>query len=54
METETEIDHSVGIEDTIDKSLDLTIRDNHRINETTGKETIDAKMMELEVTVEIE
>ena len=54
METETEIDHSVGIEETIDKTLDLTIGDNHRIDVTKGEETIDAKIMVLEVTAEIE
>ena len=59
MEIETEIDHSVGIELTIDKTLDITIGDNHkidiyRIDVTIGEEAIDTKIMELMVTVEIE
>ena len=36
------------------KPLDQTIRDNHRIDETIGKEMIDAKIMEPEAIVEIE
>ena len=59
MEIETEIDHSLGIEVAIDKSLDLTIGDNHKIDQhkmdmTLGEEAIDAKIMVLEVTLEIE
>ena len=59
LEIETEIDHSVGIELTIDKTLDLTIGDNHKIDVhrmdmTIGEEAIDAKIVELEVTVEME
>ena len=45
LETETEIDHPVGIEQTTDetmaKTLSQTIGDNHRINETIGEEIID-------------
>ena len=59
IETETEIDHSVGIELTIDKTLDLTTGDNHKIDihrmdVTIGEEAIDIKIMIIEVTVEIE
>ena len=35
-------------------TLGQTIGDNHKINETIGKETIDVKIMEPEVIVEIE
>ena len=37
LETETEIYHLVGIGKTIDKTLDLTIGENHSIDETTGR-----------------
>ena len=36
------------------KTLGQTIGDNHRIDEITGEETIEAKIMEPEVIVEIE
>ena len=36
------------------KTLGQTIEDNHRIGETTGEETINAKLMKAEVIVEIE
>ena len=54
---EIEIDYSVGKEK--DKTLDLTVGDNHKIDiykmdMTIGEEAIDAKIMVLEVTVEIE
>ena len=35
------------------KTLGQTIEGNYRIDETTGEEIIDAKIMELEVKVEI-
>ena len=59
MQIETETDHSVGIKVTIDKTLDLTIGDNHKIDihimdMTIGEDAIDAKIMVLEVTVETE
>ena len=52
LEIETEIDHSAGIELTMDKTLDLTIGDNYKIDVhimdmTIGNEAIDAKIMEL-------
>ena len=57
LETETEIDHPVGIEQTTDKTmtktLGKTIGDNHRIDETIGEGIIDAKIMEPEMRVEI-
>ena len=34
--------------------MNLTIEDNHRTDETIGEETIDAEIMVLEVTVEME
>ena len=54
---EIEIDHSVEIKK--DKTLDPTIGDNHKIDVpimdvTIGEDAIDAKIMVLEVTVEIE
>ena len=54
---ETEIDHSVEIDK--DKTLDLTIVDNHKIDihlmdMTIEEETINVKIMTTEVTVEIE
>ena len=36
------------------KTLDQTIGDNNRIDETIAEETIDSKIMEPEVIVEIE
>ena len=58
LETETEIDHPVGIQQTTDetmmKTLGKTIGDNHRIDETIGEEIVDAKIMEPEVRIEIE
>ena len=51
---ETEIDHLVGTEWTINKTSDPPIEDNHRTDETIGEEIIGAKFMVLEVTVEIE
>ena len=54
---ETEIDHSVEMQK--DKTLDLTIGDNHKIDipimdVTIGEEAKDAKIMIIEVTVEKE
>ena len=54
---ETEIDHSVELEK--DKTLDLTVGDNHKIDVhkvdmIIGEEAIDANIMVLEVTVEID
>ena len=54
---EIEIDHTVGIDK--DKTLDLTIGDNHKtdvynMDVTIGEEAIDIKIMTIEVTVEIE
>ena len=51
------MNHPIGIEQTTDKTmtqtLDKTIGDNHRIDETIGEEIIDAKIMEPEMKVEI-
>ena len=57
LDIETEIDHSVEIEK--DKTLDLIIGDNHKIDIhkmdiTIGEETTDTNIMVLEVTVEKE
>ena len=57
MVIEIGIDNSVEIEK--DKTLDLTLGDNHKIkvhkvDMTIGEEAIDAKIIVLEVTVEIE
>ena len=38
----------------MEKTLDLTIGDNYRIDETIAEETIDANIMVLEVAIEIE
>ena len=54
---ETEIDHSVRTYK--DKTLDLSIGDNHKTDAhnmemTVGEEVIDIKIMIIEITVEIE
>ena len=54
---EIEIDHSVEIDK--DKTLDLIIEDNHKIDiynvdVIVGEEVMDTKIMIIEVTVEIE
>ena len=57
MVIEIEIDHSVETDK--DKTLDLTIGDNHKIDVynvdmTVGEEVIDIKIMIIEMTVEWE
>ena len=58
MDTKTEIDHLVGKELTVDKTLSLTTEDHHmmyvhKIDMAIGEEAMDTKNMELEMTVEI-